>query len=112
VNTVVDVDAALYGEDVVFRVAYDFTGSCTVDLARQGETIRVTLAPKSAEADLQSIGNAFRNALIDARLRRDIAAETRTIRELLIAQAFAESDLLDHALTEADYEADPRNIAR
>ena len=105
-----DIDSSLYGEDVLMRVAYDFTENYGVHLTRTESAIRVTLTPRTAAAS-DDAELAFQNALIDTRIRRDIADETRAIRELLIAQAFAEGDLLDHSGTEADYHIDPRGIA-
>ena len=52
------------------------------------------------------------NELINQRIRLDIAAETKSIRELIVAQAFAEADLLDRSRSEGDYHDDPRGIAK
>jgi His-Xaa-Ser system protein HxsD len=44
-----------------------------------------------------SIIGDFENALLDAQLRVEISRETSQIRELIVAKAFAEGDLLDDA---------------
>jgi hypothetical protein len=37
----------------------------------------------------------FENSLLDAQLRVEIARETAVVRELIVAKAFAEGDLLE-----------------
>jgi His-Xaa-Ser system protein HxsD len=106
-----DVDCELYLTDVVFRVAYDFTGRCFVFVTRpDATTIRVTLAPKSGDGS--TLAGEFANALIDQRLRQRVEEQTHEIRDLLVAQAFVEADLLDRSEVDADYHDDPRGIAR
>ncbi len=110
---ILDLDYDIYTADVIFRVAYDFTDRCFVFLSRPTDAvIRVALAPKVPEAPLGDVAGAFANALIDERVRQRVERETRPIRELLVAQAFSEADLLDRRNTEADDRDDPRGIAR
>lgn len=88
----VEIDGALYGESVVFRVCHLFTDRCTVSLERlDSSRLRVMFeAPDNALLD-QTI-RQFTNELINQRVRADVEAETRKIRELIVAQAFAEAD--------------------
>jgi His-Xaa-Ser system protein HxsD len=44
-------------------------------------------------ASLTRIAGEFGNELISQRIRLDLAEETRPVRELIVAQAFAEADL-------------------
>jgi hypothetical protein len=46
-------------------------------------------------ADTDHLAGSFLNDLIDQRLRIDIGEETRVIRELIVAQAFAAVDVMD-----------------
>ncbi len=108
-----DLDLELYPVNVVFRVAYDFTDRFFLYLSRPTEqVIRVLLAQQSPSLSLRDVAGAFTNALIDQRLRERVERETAPIRALLVAQAFAEADLIDRGATEADYNADPRCIGR
>lgn len=110
--TVIEVDSTVYGDDVIFRVAYQFTGEYFVYLKRDGTTVRTYLTPKDGNRAAEEAVGRFLNALVDERVRRDIATETRAIRELIVAEAFGETSLLDRSGVEADYHADPRGIAR
>jgi His-Xaa-Ser system protein HxsD len=67
---------------------------------------------KTPDCDLHSLAGEFSNELINQRVRLQIASETRAIRELIVAQAFAEADLLDRSLSESSYVDDPRGVAR
>jgi len=112
-QVLVTVDRTLYSDAALFRVAYLFTGDYFVDLQPDGNSIvHVYLAKKNGEATHESVAGDFRNALIDEKVRRDIATETGAIRELLVAQAFAEADLLDRTGLDANISDDPRGIAR
>ncbi len=37
----------------------------------------------------------FKNALLDQQVRQDLSRETSTLRELIVAKAFAEGNFLD-----------------
>lgn len=71
----------------------------------------VRITGKKSDLDLNTLAGEFSNSLIDERVRRDIAIETMSIRELIVAQAFAEADLLDRSLSEGSYIEDPKGIA-
>ena len=106
------LSSVLYPAEVVFRVAYIFTDHCYVYLAAVdgSDDVDVRLSSKSDGTDLTAIASEFANALVDQRLRRDIALETRGLRELIAAQAFAEADFLDRSGVNADYNDDPLGI--
>jgi len=108
------VDTALYSREALFRVCYSFTDKCYLYLqtAAPASVIRVRFSKKTSQADLALTAGEFCNELINQKVRMDVAAETHAIRELIVAQAFAESSLLDTSLSEADYLADPKGIAQ
>lgn len=106
------VNTDVYPLEVLFRVCYAFTDRCYLFL-ESGDlesTINVRFSRKRNELDLAALANEFSNELINQRVRFDLANETRPIRELIVAQAFAEADLLDRSASEADYGDDPRGI--
>jgi His-Xaa-Ser system protein HxsD len=74
------------------------------------QIIAVRFASKSSDSALSITAAEFSNELVNQRVRLDIANETRLIRELIVAQAFAEADLLDRSDSEASYVDDPRGI--
>ncbi len=108
------VDTAAYSLEALFRVCYVFTDRCYLFLRPEGSSsvIRVMFTRKSPDCDLPTLAGEFSNELINQKVRLQVASETRAIRELIVAQAFAEADLLDRSLSESDYVEDPRGIAR
>ncbi|MEK6371970.1 MAG: His-Xaa-Ser system protein HxsD [Acidobacteriota bacterium] len=112
-SAVMSVDLGVYTSEALFRVLYRFTGEYFVYVAqREANSVDVYLTVKDSEAQAAEVAGRFANALVDERVRRDIAAETRSVRELLVAEALAAADLLDDSGTEADYHDDPRRIAQ
>jgi His-Xaa-Ser system protein HxsD len=107
------VDLSTYSLDALLRVCYLFTDRCYLFLTPDADqkSVTVHIAPKSADSALLSIVGGFSNELIDQQVRQNIAAQTKAIRELIVAQAFTETDLLDRAGPEGDYLDDPKGIA-
>ena len=108
------VSLELYPLEALFRVCYSFTDRCYLFLehTEAPDIVKVHFARKMHGSELAIIAGEFSNELINQRVRLDIAAETRPIRELIVAQAFAEADLLDRTDMDADYRDDPRGISR
>jgi His-Xaa-Ser system protein HxsD len=110
----ISINLAVYPLEVLFRTSYLFTDRCYLFLEREeeGEQVTVNFAAKTSLGDLATVAGEFCNELVNQRVRRDISAETRPLRELIVAQAFAEGDLLDRSGSESDYREDPRGIAK
>jgi His-Xaa-Ser system protein HxsD len=106
------VDLSLYPLTALFRVCYSFTDRCYLFLTSDEpqSVIIVHFARKLSDCDLASIAADFSNELINQRVRYDVAKETGPIRELIVAQAFAEADLLDRSGSNASYLEDPKGI--
>ena len=93
---VVSVDESIYSRDALLRACYWLTDRCYVFIVREDEhRYAVQLRSKSTTEDLQAIAGEFENRLLDQQLRLDIARETASLRELIVAKAFADTDLLD-----------------
>ncbi|HWW60991.1 MAG TPA: His-Xaa-Ser system protein HxsD [Thermoanaerobaculia bacterium] len=110
--TSLTIDLAVYPLETVLRTCQAFTARCYV-LARtavDGHVI-VDFTPRDERDSLRELAGEFSNALLDNRLRAIIANETHAIRELLVAQAFCEADLLDRREVEGSEYDDPRGIA-
>lgn len=85
------IDTTLYGRDALFQTCYRFTDRCYLFLRLvTPELVEVEFRARTSGANLDQITGDFSNELIDQRLRADIARETRTIREAIVTQAFAE----------------------
>ena len=52
------------------------------------------------------------NELVDQQLRVQLDAEFRDVRTLIVAQAFAEGNLLDPNDERIDYRTDPREAGK
>src|SRR5690349_7419008 len=101
---VITVDLTIYSLPALFRAMYRFTDDYFVFSTRTSAgPAEVHLLPKPGVAPPEDLVGSFANALVDEQLRCTIAEETRAVRELLIAEAFAATDLLDLSGTEADY---------
>lgn len=107
------VNTKIYPIEVLFRVCYAFTDRCYLflEVQQHDETvINIHFSRKRVDIDMGAVVSEFSNELINQRVRFDLANETRPIRELIVAQAFAEADLFDRSDSEADYADDPRGI--
>jgi His-Xaa-Ser system protein HxsD len=112
----IDVDTRLYSPSATMRAAYKFTGRYHVAVEQLPGTdvqLKVTLRPKSPSdlVDEPGVRGDFLNELLDQRLREMLEAEFGALRELIVAQAFADTNLIDPAREEADYAVDPLKIS-
>jgi len=113
-NLSVCVDTDLYSTEALFRVCYLFTDRCYLFLSPNSgsQVIKVHFTCKNDDTNLSEIAGEFSNELINQKVRLDVAAETKEIRELIVAQAFSEADLLDRHNSEGSYLDDPKDICR
>jgi His-Xaa-Ser system protein HxsD len=114
----IEVDTQLYALPAVMRAAYKFTGRYHVALRRPDDisepNVTVTLTPKSSggRVDERQLTGDFLNELLDQALRGHLEAEFGPVRELIVAQAFSDANLLDPARDEGDYAEDLLGIGR
>jgi His-Xaa-Ser system protein HxsD len=91
-------DESIYSRDVVLRASYWFADRCYVSISHaEPGKLSVTIKAKNSGTDLDALLGEFQNTLLDCQLRVEISRETAQIRELIVAKAFAEGDLLDDA---------------
>jgi len=107
------IDTRIYSIEVLFRTCYVFTDRCYLFLEpwSDREIIKVRFSKKNDDCALAEIASEFCNELVNQHVRLNIANETRPIRELIVAQAFAEADLIDRSDSEGSYIDDPRGIS-
>lgn len=90
------VDEAIYSRIALLKTCYWFTDRCYIFIYRHDERhLAVRMALKSGSLGLEAIAGEFENALLDHQLRFEIGRETATIRELIVAKAFAEGNVLE-----------------
>jgi His-Xaa-Ser system protein HxsD len=87
-----DVDTGVYEIAAIMRACYRFTDHLYVFLSRPADNVlRIHIAAKDG-SDAMQIAGQLSNAFLDEQLRASIASETRSIRDLIYQQAFAEAD--------------------
>ena len=112
-SLLIRIDLGIYPLEALFRVCYSFTDRCYIFLEEESAyVIKVHFAKKTEDCELSAVAGEFSNELINQKVRLDVARETKPIRELIVAQAFAEANLLNESGQEADYQADPRGISK
>jgi His-Xaa-Ser system protein HxsD len=90
------IDETVYSRDAVLRACHWFTDRCYLIVSHQDEgSFLVRIRAKADGLNLEAVAGDFENALLDAQLRVEIGRETGKIRELIVAKAFAEGELLD-----------------
>ena len=112
-EVILEFDTGVYRLAAVKKAAYKFGGRCHVQIEMPTENrAKVTLRPKRAEDDIRFIGGEFQNEVLDQDLREVVAEETLGVRNLLLAQAFSATSLLDPHGETADDRDDPLNVRR
>ena len=92
------IDETIYSRLALLKTCYWFTNRCYIFVYRHDEQyLAVRLASKPHSRGLDAIAGEFENALLDHQLRFEIASETATLRELIVAKAFAEGNALEDA---------------
>jgi His-Xaa-Ser system protein HxsD len=90
------VDETIYARIALLKTCYWFTNRCYIFIYRHDEHhLAVRLASKAGGIGLEAIAGEFENALLDHQLRFEITNETATLRELIVAKAFAEGNVLE-----------------
>jgi His-Xaa-Ser system protein HxsD len=100
------IDRRVYSDAVVFKALYWLAGRYTVDVRELDTgTLGVTIKSTSEVMDDEwtaKIEARLTRDLIDFRTRQIVTDETRSIRDLLVAKAFADADI-------TSYETQPAN---
>ncbi|MCB1033737.1 MAG: His-Xaa-Ser system protein HxsD [Acidobacteria bacterium] len=110
-----EVDTSVFEVPALIRACYRLTERWYLFLARREEEpsrIVVSFWPRIKGHDAGRAAQELGNELIDQQLREDLSRRMQGVRELILAQAFAEGDLLDPQREGGDYESDPAGIGQ
>lgn len=110
-----EIDTSIYELGAIFRASYALTDKYFIFISRSAEEenrIIVALSTKAGDAPARALAGEFSNQLIDHQLRCTLAREAGPLRELIVAQAFSEGNLLDEQRDDGDYQEDPLGIGR
>jgi len=108
---VLEIDLSIYEIESVLRACYKLTDRIYAHLNRDPampEKIQVAVLGRQPDEDVEALLGELCNELIDQQIRTALARETGPVREMIVAQAFAEGNLLDPARDDGDYVGDPR----
>lgn len=95
------VDKSIYCEDVLYKCFYWYGANFNVEIETHSkESFKVYIAAKNQGENLEEIINKIQQDLIDFKLRDIVTKETKVIRELLVAKAFAYYELDDNPTTD------------
>jgi His-Xaa-Ser system protein HxsD len=82
-----------FGIDAIQRAAYRFVDRMAVSLHVEGNRVRCELHMDSAGPASDELIREFQKEALDQQLREKIAAETESIRHLILAHAFSKTGL-------------------
>ena len=90
------VDLAVYSLDCIKRSAYRFTDSFALDLKVEGNTALCALSfdEKASDQVMDQVVASFQKELLDQDLRATVRAETKEVRNLILAHAFSRTGLI------------------
>lgn len=91
------VDSSIYSRESLLRACYWFTDRAYLLLTRHKTNFCVHFRSKSDEC-VEIISGEFVNALNESELRSVIASETGQLKQLIVAKAFSEANLLEDDL--------------
>lgn len=89
-------DAACYTADAVERAAYRFSDRLSSEVSADAASITCVLRVSGGDAvQAEQVLADFRNEVLDQTLRARIRDETREVRNLILALAFSNTELVD-----------------
>src|SRR5437868_2532293 len=108
---IVELDSTVYRLEAIKKAAYKFGDRCFVQIDTDANRrVVITLTAKRVLMDdVEQLAGEFRNEVLDQELREIVAKETEAVRNLLLAQAFSKTALLDPTGETADFRDDPLN---
>lgn len=106
------VDLEVYPLAVLLKVAHKFTDRCYLHLQFEGESaVGVRFRGKKG-ADCTSVAGDFCNELIDQTLRLQVNQETEEVRNLILAHALSNTNLLHPELEIQDPREDAHAVGQ
>ena len=98
------LDTRIYSKASIFRTCYKFTDRAYIFLAyykNEPKSIIVSINVKNRHKEIKKIVQEFKNELLDQNIREKLENEFGPIRNLIVAQAFSEGNLLNSGLIDS-----------
>jgi His-Xaa-Ser system protein HxsD len=105
---VLTFDSAVYRLSAIKKAAYKFGGLFHILIEQHDPVTEVRMKSKESSAPIDKLVGEFCNEVLDQDLREAVAEETAGIRNLLLAQAFSKTSLIDSAMETAEYDTEHR----
>jgi His-Xaa-Ser system protein HxsD len=103
---VLNFDTSVYRLNAIKKSAYKFGGLFHVLIEQHDRVMEVRLKPKESCKSPEALVGEFCNEVLDQELRETVADETTGIRNLLLAQAFSKTSLVDSELETSNYDSE------
>lgn len=103
---VVTFDSTIYRSNAIKKAAYKYGGLFYVHITQLDRATEVRLKPKESCTTPDALVGEFCNEVLDQELRETVAEETAGIRDLLLAQAFSKTTLIDPELETGEYDSE------
>lgn len=92
----IELDSSVFSAEAVLKACYWFSKDFAYEVSRKDAAyITVSLIAKHASPPSDDVRAEFISTATDFTLRNHIEARTNSIRELLLAKAFAEAGVLE-----------------
>lgn len=89
------IDRNVYSSEVVHKCFYWYADKYAIEIQSELNSFVVTICSLLPEVEISQLLNKVKSDLIDFKTREIIVNETKHIREILIAKAFARGDEFD-----------------
>jgi His-Xaa-Ser system protein HxsD len=103
---IVSFDPTVYRPNAIKKAAYKFGGLFYILITQLDRATEVQLKPKESCTSPDALVGEFCNEVLDQELREMVADETTGIRDLLLAQAFSKTTLIDPDLETGEYDSE------
>ena len=114
-SVALEIDTSIYEAKAILKACYKLTDRAYFFVTRCPEEpshLAVVISAKEKGDNLsQSVGELC-NELLDQQIRESLRREAGPLRELIVAQAFSEGNLLDSLCDEGKCQEDPLGIGK
>ena len=97
----IKLDTKIYSIDAIKKAAFEYSKTAWINIITEDENqfVNVFVQLKERDNSYDFIKSKFLNHILDHQIRIDISKEFKTIREMIIAQAFEPCDNLKEVLS-------------
>jgi len=94
-DQIITFENSFFPLEVIKRALYRFAHRASFDLRQESSSIHVIVNPHEGQ-ELTVLKDDIRNEVLDQDLRAIVADETSAVRNLILANAFSKTGLIDN----------------